>query len=64
MFKLWCRDYGPQSPAIKEYGVAILDEGSAISLHHPYLSRVMVVYQPDHMVLDPVMMTWMSDSTF
>jgi hypothetical protein len=28
------------------------------------LSRVMVVHQPDHMVLDPLMMTWMSDSTF
>jgi hypothetical protein len=28
------------------------------------LSRAMVVYQPNHIVLDPVMMTWMGDSTF
>jgi hypothetical protein len=65
IFKLWCRDYGAQrNAAVKEYGVAILDKGSLISLHDPYLSRVMVVHQPDHMVLDPLMMTWMSDSTF
>jgi hypothetical protein len=65
MFKLWCRDYGAQrNAAVKEYGIAILDKGSLISLHHPYLSRAMVVYQPNHIVLDPVMMTWMGDSTF